>query len=35
MMNVSLASDDDLPALCELLGILFAQEAEFRPDAER
>jgi len=35
MMNVSPASEDDLPALCELLGILFAQEAEFRPDAER
>ncbi len=35
MMNVSPASEDDLPALCELLGILFAQEAEFRPDPER
>ena len=35
MMSVSPASEDDLPALCELLGILFAQEAEFCPAPER
>ena len=34
-MEVGPATDDDVPALCELLGMLFAQEAEFRPDAER
>ena len=26
------ATVDDLPALCELLGLLFAQESDFRPD---
>jgi len=25
---------EDIPQLCELLGMLFAQEAEFRPDSE-
>jgi N-acetylglutamate synthase-like GNAT family acetyltransferase len=25
----------DLPQLCGLLGLLFAQEADFKPDAER
>jgi hypothetical protein len=34
-MDVSPATDADVPALCELLGILFAQEAEFHPDLER
>ncbi len=34
-MNVSPATEADVPALCELLGVLFAQEAEFRPDPER
>ena len=34
-MEVSEATEADLPALCELLAVLFAQEAEFRPDAER
>jgi GNAT superfamily N-acetyltransferase len=27
------ATDGDIPALCELLALLFAQEAEFAPDA--
>ena len=35
MMNVSPATEADLPALCELLGLLFVQEAEFRPDPQR
>ena len=35
MMNVSPATEADLPALCELLGFLFVQETEFRPDLER
>jgi len=35
MMNVSPATEADLPVLCELLGLLFVQEAEFRPDRER
>jgi ribosomal protein S18 acetylase RimI-like enzyme len=34
-MHVSPATADDLPALCDLLGMLFAQEAEFLPDPER
>lgn len=34
-MEVSPATDADLPAMCGLLGVLFAQEAEFRPDQER
>ena len=34
-MGISPATDDDIPALRELLGVLFAQEAEFRPDPER
>ena len=34
-MNVSPATEADLPALCELLGLLFVQEAEFCPDLER
>jgi len=32
-MRVDKASPDDIPQLCELLGILFAQEEEFEPDA--
>ncbi|WP_343124803.1 GNAT family N-acetyltransferase [Verrucomicrobium sp. GAS474] len=35
LMNVTEANPADLPALCRLLGILFAQEAEFQPDAAR
>lgn len=31
-MEVTAATTEDIPALCELLGILFAQEAEFQPD---
>lgn len=34
-MEVSFATDADVPALCELLGVLFAQEVEFRPDPAR
>jgi GNAT superfamily N-acetyltransferase len=34
-MEVTPATEDDVPALSELLGVLFQQEAEFRPDAER
>jgi ribosomal protein S18 acetylase RimI-like enzyme len=29
------ARPDDLPQLCELLGILFEQELEFHPDAQK
>jgi len=31
-MEVTAATRDDVSALCELLGVLFAQEAEFQPD---
>ena len=31
-MEVTAAIREDIPALCELLGILFAQESEFAPD---
>ena len=31
---ISRAQAADIPALCELLGILFAQESEFAPDRE-
>lgn len=34
-MEVTEATDADVPALCELLAILFKQEAEFRTDAGR
>ena len=34
-MEVTPATEDDVPALSELLGLLFQQEAEFRPDPER
>lgn len=30
--RISIADEQDIPALCELLGILFAQEAEFETD---
>jgi GNAT superfamily N-acetyltransferase len=33
-MEVTPATEDDVPALSELLGVLFQQEAEFRPDPE-
>ena len=32
-MQVTAAIEEDIPALCRLLELLFSQEAEFRPDA--
>lgn len=34
-MQIELATLDDIPQLCELLAILFAQEEEFEPDASK
>ena len=34
MISVAMASPGDVPKLCELLSVLFAQEHEFSPDAE-
>jgi len=34
-MEVSAATSADIPALCQLLGELFAQEAEFHPEPSR
>lgn len=34
-MDVREAGSSDVPSICELLAILFAQEAEFEPDYER
>jgi len=34
-MHVSLATPEDIPELCELLAILFSQEAEFSPNPIR
>jgi len=31
-MKITEATKDDIAGLCELLGLLFVQEAEFRPD---
>jgi GNAT superfamily N-acetyltransferase len=31
-MPITLATPSDIPALCELLEVLFTQEAEFQPD---
>ncbi|AMK76840.1 MULTISPECIES: GNAT family N-acetyltransferase [Methylomonas] len=31
-MEINLASETDIPALCQLLSELFGQEAEFQPD---
>lgn len=31
-MHIRLATAADIPSLCDLLGLLFAQEAEFVPD---
>ena len=31
-MQITPASAADIPALCELLAVLFAQEADFKPD---
>ncbi|HEY1121800.1 MAG TPA: GNAT family N-acetyltransferase [Haloferula sp.] len=33
-MQVTEATPEDIPQLCDLLGLLFSQEAEFTPDAE-
>lgn len=33
-MQITPANASDIPALCELLEILFSQEAEFKPDYE-
>ena len=33
--TITSATPDDIPGLCELLAILFAQEADFRPDAAK
>ena len=33
-MQITLANTSDIPALCELLAILFSQEADFMPDRE-
>jgi GNAT superfamily N-acetyltransferase len=33
-MRVRLANHEDVPRLCELLAVLFTQEAEFAPDAD-
>jgi GNAT superfamily N-acetyltransferase len=32
MMEITKATKEDIPWLCELLGFLFAQEAESQPD---
>ena len=32
--NITLATEADIPALCDLLSILFSQEAEFKPDQQ-
>ena len=33
-MDITVAVEEDIPALCELLEVLFTQEAEFQPDRE-
>jgi ribosomal protein S18 acetylase RimI-like enzyme len=33
-MQINAANASDIPALCELLNILFSQEADFKPDYE-
>ena len=33
-MEITLATASDIPALCELLSLLFSQEADFQPDEE-
>ncbi|MGE0422309.1 MAG: GNAT family N-acetyltransferase [Reyranellaceae bacterium] len=35
MIAIDTARSDDIPALCDLLGLLFAQEADFVPDRAR
>jgi GNAT superfamily N-acetyltransferase len=34
-MHIATAVLEDIPRLCELLGLLFSQEEEFSPDAEK
>jgi ribosomal protein S18 acetylase RimI-like enzyme len=34
-MNIRRATTADLPALCDLLSLLFAQEADFTPDRDK
>ncbi|MGE4319490.1 MAG: GNAT family N-acetyltransferase [Deferribacterales bacterium] len=34
-MNITKATLEDIPQLCDLLKILFSQEAEFSPDREK
>lgn len=34
-VQIRAAVPDDIPRLCELLAILFAQEADFQPDPQR
>jgi len=34
-MEISPATTDDIPQLCSLLALLFAQEADFQPDARK
>jgi ribosomal protein S18 acetylase RimI-like enzyme len=33
-MQITLATISDIPALCELLALLFSQEADFQPNSE-
>jgi len=33
-MEITQATNDDIPQLCELLNLLFSQEAEFQPDVK-
>lgn len=33
-MEITRATNDDIPQLCELLNLLFSQEAEFQPDSK-
>lgn len=35
MTRIAAATADDIPQLCELLAILFTQEADFRPDTNK
>ncbi|MGY6277020.1 GNAT family N-acetyltransferase [Methylomonas sp. MgM2] len=34
VFGIAEASEGDIPALCDLLGVLFGQEAEFEPNAQ-
>lgn len=35
MIQIASATADDIPQLCSLLAILFTQEADFEPDADK